>query len=199
MTAIKYRELKQMYQSNGPERTVKHLREALREGELKAEDFSLRELAEATVGPEWVKRLDPRSDDGVPLLEAGDAVDVTAFANITGQIIYSTILEAYTQEAFVVSKLVDTVPTRFDGEKIPGIGRVRDEVAEVRPGMPYPSLGLSEDYIETHCSICTNGVELLLSGVESLRNTRKTKGSASENSVFLSAVLWTAAKERRQR
>jgi hypothetical protein len=149
VTAIKYRELKQMYQSNGPERTVKHLREALREGELKAEDFSLRELAEATVGPEWVKRLDPRSDDGVPLLEAGDAVDVTAFANITGQIIYSTILEAYTQEAFVVSKLVDTVPTRFDGEKIPGIGRVRDEVAEVRPGMPYPSLGLSEDYIET--------------------------------------------------
>ena len=30
------------------------------------------------------------------------------------------------------------------------------------------------DHNETHCSICTNGVELLLSGVESLRNTRKT-------------------------
>ena len=92
MSAIKYRELKHMYESYGPERTVKHLREALREGQLKAEDFSLRELAEATVGPEWVKRLDPRSGDGVRLLEAGDAVDVTAFSNITGQIVYSRIL-----------------------------------------------------------------------------------------------------------
>ncbi len=149
MSAIKYRELKHMYESHGPERTVKHLREALRQGQLKAEDFSLRELAEATVGPEWVKRLDPRSGGGVRLLEAGDAVDVTAFSNITGQIVYSSILQAYTQEAFVASKLVSTIPTRFDGEKIPGIGRVADESAEVRPGMPYPSLGLSEDYIET--------------------------------------------------
>ncbi len=76
-------------------------------------------------------------------------MDVTAFSNITGQIVYSSILEAYTQEAFVVSKLVSTIPTRFDGEKIPGIGRIGDEAAEVRPGMPYPSVGLSEDYIET--------------------------------------------------
>ena len=129
---------------------MKSLRNSIQKGELKARDFSLRELAEATVGPEWVKRMDPRSDDGgVRLLEAGDGVDVTAFSNIAGQIVYTTILEAYTQEAFVVSKLVSTIPTRFDGEKIPGIGRVRDETAEVRPGMPYPNVGLGEDYIET--------------------------------------------------
>jgi hypothetical protein len=148
VSAIKYRELKQMYESYGPERTVKHLREALGAGHLKAEDFSLRELAEATVGAEWVKRMDPRGG-GVRLLEAGDAVDVTAFSNITGQIVYSRLLEAYLQEAFVVSKLVSTIPTRFDGEKIPGIGRIGDKAAEVSPGMPYPSVGLSEDYIET--------------------------------------------------
>lgn len=149
MRAIKYRELKHMYELCGPERTVEHLREALDEGHLKAEDFSIRELAEATAGPGWVKQLDPRNGGGVRLLEAGDGVDVTAFSNITGQIVYSKILEAYTQEAFVVSKLVDSVPTRFDGEKIPGIGRIRDEVAEVRPGMPYPSVGFGEDWIET--------------------------------------------------
>jgi hypothetical protein len=147
--AIKYRELKRMYETAGPHETVKHLREALGAGDLRAEDFSLRELAEAAVGPEWVKQLDPRSGGGVRVLEAGDGVDVTAFSNIVGQLIYSTILGAYTQEAFVVSKLVDTIPTRLDGEKIPGIGRIVDETAEVRPGMPYPSVGLSEDYIET--------------------------------------------------
>ncbi|MGA2063811.1 MAG: hypothetical protein ABSG86_02530 [Thermoguttaceae bacterium] len=148
MRAIKYRELKRMYELCGPERSAQHLREALADGQLRAEDFSLRELAEATVGPEWLKHIDPRSS-GVRLLEAGEAVDVTAFANITGQIVYSKILEAYTQEGFVLSRLVETVPTRFDGEKIPGIGRVADHVAEVRPGMPYPSAGFGEDYIET--------------------------------------------------
>ena len=93
-----------MYETAGPEETVKHLREALREGHLRAEDFSLRELAEATVGPEWVKQMDPRSGGGVRLLEAGDGVDVTAFSNITGQIVYSTILEAYQQEAVRTSR-----------------------------------------------------------------------------------------------
>ncbi|MCA9239022.1 MAG: hypothetical protein KDA37_02430 [Planctomycetales bacterium] len=48
-----------------------------------------------------------------------------------------------------MSRLVDTIPTRLDGEKIPGATRVADEVDEVGPGMPYPSLGFGEDYIET--------------------------------------------------
>ena len=49
----------------------------------------------------------------------------------------------------MLSKLVDTIPTRLDGERIPGIGRVSDEVSEVQPGMPYPNLGFAEDYIDT--------------------------------------------------
>ncbi len=82
-------------------------------------------------------------------MEAGDGVDVTAFLNVTGQVIYSRIMDAYTQEGFVMSKLVDSISTRLDGEKIPGIARVADEVDEVAPGMPYPHLGFGEDYIET--------------------------------------------------
>src|SRR5208337_1454919 len=50
---------------------------------------------------------------------------------------------------FVLSKLVSTIPTRLDGERIPGVGRIGDDVSEVRPGMPYPSLGFAEDYIDT--------------------------------------------------
>ena len=148
MRAIKYRELKRMYETGGPEKTVRHLQEALKAGELKPEDFSIRELAEATLSPERVREMDPRQG-GACLLEAGEGVDATAFSNITGQIVQAKILDAYNQEAFVMSKLVDTVPTRLDGERIPGIGRVSDEVAEVRPGMPYPNLGFGEDYIDT--------------------------------------------------
>ena len=148
MRAIKYRELRRMYELNGPEKTVQHLREALVAGELKPEDFSIRELAEATLSSERVRQMDPRHG-GAVLSEAGDGVDVTAFSNITGQIVQSKILDAYTQEAFVLSRLVDTIPTRLDGERIPGIGRISDDVAEVRPGMPYQSLGFAEDYIDT--------------------------------------------------
>jgi hypothetical protein len=146
--AIKYRELKRMYEASGAEKTVQHLQEALKTGDLKPEDFSIRELAEATLSPERVRQMDPRQG-GVCLLEAGDGVDVTAFSNITAQVVEAKVLEAYNQEAFVLSKLVETIPTRLDGERIPGIGRVSDEVSEVRPGMPYPSLGFAEDYIDT--------------------------------------------------
>jgi len=149
--AIKYRELQRRYELDGAERTVEHLSEALRERTLTTGDFSLRELAEALVpdGREWVRLLDPRSAGGVTLLESFDGVDTTAFSNITSQLVYSKIMEAYEQEAFVMSKLVETVPTRLDGEKIPGISRVADAALDVAPGMPYPNLGFGEDYIET--------------------------------------------------
>jgi len=148
---LNYRELKRRYDLDGAERTVQHLSEALQEGHLAPEEFSIRDLAESLVpdGREWVRMLDPRSGGNVSVLEATDGVDVTAFLNITGQVIYAKILDAYEQENFVVSKLVQTISTRLDGEKIPGISQIADKVDEVAPGMPYPNLGFGEDYIET--------------------------------------------------
>ncbi|HEY2883104.1 MAG TPA: hypothetical protein VGJ15_11735 [Pirellulales bacterium] len=149
--SIKYRELKRRYDLDGAQKTVEHLSESLREKHLRPEDFSLRDLAEALVpdGHQWVRLLDPRANSGTSVLESGDGVDVTAFLNITGQVIYSKIMAAYTQDAFVMSKLVDSVPTRLDGEKIPGVSRISDLIDAVQPGMPYPHLGFGEDYIET--------------------------------------------------
>lgn len=149
--SLNYRELKRRYELDGPARTVEHLSEALTQKDLSPEDFSIRDLAEALVpdGRQWVRLLDPRSGGNVSVLEATDGVDVTAFLNITGQVLYSKIMDAYQQEAFVVSKLVQTIPTRFDGEKIPGVGRIADNIDEVAPGMPYPHLGFGEQYLET--------------------------------------------------
>jgi hypothetical protein len=148
---IKYRELKRRYELDGPRKTTAHLGEALAQRQLKPEDFSIRDLAEALVpdGYEWVRSLDPRAASGVSLQEASEGVDVTAFLNVTGQVIYSRIMDSYTQEAFVLSRLVETIPTRFDGEKIPGIAGLTAGDDEVHPGMPYPHLGFGEDYIET--------------------------------------------------
>jgi hypothetical protein len=148
---IKTRELKRRYELDGPRQTVAHLSEALRQKHVRAEDFSIRDLAEGLVpdGHEWVRLMDPRAGGNVRLMEAGEGVDATAFLNVASQVIYSKIMDAYTQEAFVVSKLVDTIPTRLDGEKIPGVGRLAAGDAPVHPGMPYPSVGFGEDYIET--------------------------------------------------
>ena len=148
MTTLNYRELKRRFELDGAQKTTTHLCEALADKSLKPEDFSIRDLAEALVpdGREWVRSLDPRS--GTSLMES-EAVDSTAFRHITAQVIQAKILEAYNQDAFVASKLVSTIPTRLDGEKIPGVSRISDLVEEVNPGMPYPSLGFDEDYIET--------------------------------------------------
>jgi hypothetical protein len=146
---IKVRELKRRYELEGAEKTIEHLSEALAGRHLRPEDFSIRGLAEGLVpdGREWLDSMDPRR--GGFIQEAGETVDVTAFSNITGQIVYSKIMEAYQREEFVVSRLVETIPTRFDGEKIAGITGITDDIQEIRPGMPYPALGFGEDYIET--------------------------------------------------
>ena len=148
---LNYRELKRRYDLDGADRTVEHLSESLREGHLSPEDFSIRDLAEALVpdGRQWVSMLDPRSGGNVSITEATDGVDVTAFLSTSGQVIYSKILDSYEQENFVASKLVQHIPTRMDGEKLPGTTRVAEDLDEIAPGMPYPNLGFSEDYVET--------------------------------------------------
>lgn len=144
--------LRRLYELEGPQKTVRHLREALalKEGRLKPEDFSLRDLAEGLVqeGADWVRGLDPRSGSSV-LLEAGNAVDTSAFSNITGQIVYSTVMEAYNDPVYLWPRLCKVIPTKLSGEKIPGIGQLGDDTEIVDEGMPYPLIGLQEEWIET--------------------------------------------------
>jgi hypothetical protein len=96
--SLNYRELKRRYELDGAELTVRRLSEALETKDLAPEDFSLRDLAEALVpdGREWVRLLDPRSGGGTSVTESTDGVDVTAFLNVAGQVVYAKILEAYT-------------------------------------------------------------------------------------------------------
>lgn len=146
---INARELQRRYELDGAAKTVRHLSEALENNDLAPEDFSIRDLAEALVpnGREWVESMNPNPRSGYQIAE--DAVDSTAFLNITGQLIFSAILQAFENEAFVISKLVSTIPTRLNGEIIPGLARTGDVSEIVNEGMPYPSFGFGEDYITT--------------------------------------------------
>lgn len=150
MPAINYRELSHMVEGLGLPQTVTMLGEALEKKELKANDFSLRDLAESLVpdGREWVRSLNPNKSGGF-IQEASQAVNTAAFSNITGQIAYSAIIEAYTQAGFIGDQLCTVVPTRFNGEKIPGVSNLGDVAAIVDEGSPYRPAGVAEDYIET--------------------------------------------------
>ena len=160
--AINYRELKRQAELNGAEATVNHLTEALENRDLRPEDFSIRELAEALIpdGREWVQSMNPRHGDSMFLQETG-AVKNSSFSNITGQIVYSKVLQGFESEQFVFSGEVETVPTVFNGERVPGIGGMGDEFERVDEGQPYPLIGPSEDYIDTPATTKRGGIVAL--------------------------------------
>jgi hypothetical protein len=147
---INKRALGQMYRTMGPAKTTEHITEALAEGELKPSDFSIAAVAEATMGREFVEACAPGSGVSVTeIMEAGDGTDSTAFRNITGQIVYTAIMQAFNEAAYVASGLVRTIPTRLSGEKIPGVSWATDSPKETPEGMPFERAGVHELYIET--------------------------------------------------
>lgn len=155
VAAINYKEMKRQVELDGGRVVANHLRECLEDGTFRADEFSLRRLFESTVedGRAYLDSIDERRKSGrhwsADLRESGDVVDTGTFANITGQIMFSKIKEAYTSPEFLWSQLVDQQQTPFPyGERIPGVGPVGDRMAEVGEGEQYPTAGLNEEYID---------------------------------------------------
>ena len=132
----------------------------LANGTVKGEDFSLKGLFEGLVrdrhgepcGREIMESWEPQGGYSVSHLEEAGvgAVTTAAFSNITGQIVYNEILNAWENPAFIAGMLTRTVPTSFlDGEKIAGISRVADDAEAIGEAQPYPLTGVTEEYVET--------------------------------------------------
>ncbi|HUT14349.1 MAG TPA: hypothetical protein VMY42_27940 [Thermoguttaceae bacterium] len=169
---IDYRKLRGECQRHGPDHITEQVKTCLAEKVFKPEDFSFKELAEEFLGHAYVRSCDPRRGDARPLREASDAVDVTAFSNITGQLLVNSVLQGFENAPKVASTLVSTIPTRLNGEKVPGVERITDEVDEISPGMPYPNYGFGETYINTpdtakrglKCSVTKEAIYFDLTG-----------------------------------
>jgi hypothetical protein len=150
MAFIKRRELQRMRELEGPEFVENRMVEALEKKDLKPDDFSVRDLFEATVedGRQVIDDWNPRQSRVTRLTEA---VDTTAFKNISGQIVFTAMLEAYQSPVFLAPQLARTIPTKFNGEKIPGIGAIGDPTGSgtVNEGKEYPEAGVTEDWNET--------------------------------------------------
>ena len=147
---INYRDLKRQVELNGAEPTVALLSEALEERELRPEDFSVRELAEAFVSREWVQSMNPRHNGTFnTFMEAAGNTTTGAFSNIISQITYNALLNAFQSEQFVFTPLVTNIPTEFNGERIAGIGGIGDDMEVIPEGQGYPLVSPNEDYIDT--------------------------------------------------
>ena len=113
--------------------------------------WSIRELFEQFVedGREAANALRPVSDGGFHIQESAELVDTSMFANIMGQVLYNTTLQGYNTPDLIGSMLMETVQTQFSGERIPGIGRIGDDVEAISEGQPYPNATFSEEYVDT--------------------------------------------------
>lgn len=157
---INGRELRQYYEHNGGQQLYAHLSEALENKDLRPSDFSVAELCEALVGPEWVRLLKPKSGGYVhsSLMES-DAVRFSDFSQITGQILFSEVKAGLMQEELVFSSIVPTKPSKIQGiEKIPGISGIGDDLEVVGEEQAYPNLGMSQDYIEVAAKVKRGGI-----------------------------------------
>jgi hypothetical protein len=152
MRAIKYRELKQLFEVKGIREATEHLTDALEEKHLKPEDFDFAELAESLFGREFNRMCKPGSEtDDVTrffsMKEAEDAVDYTAFGTITQRVISAKLVEEFELESSMAAALVDLeTNVRLRHERRPGITALKNQGEIVHPVMPYPRQGMSEKY-----------------------------------------------------
>lgn len=129
----------------GLQKTTEHLKDALESRQLNFKDFSIRDLARNLISNEYVDNLWGKS--ATTVMES--AVDSAAFSSITGQIIFSKILTAYKNPAFIGDQLVTVMPSNFlDSEKLGGIGIIADEFDDiVEEKHAYGKIGMNEEYV----------------------------------------------------
>lgn len=137
---------------------LEQIGQAFREDKELRNKISVRRLFEQFVpdGREIVESWNPEYQGhgalrmpSTDLMEAGSAVTSAMFSAINGQIVYSELLDAFDDPAFVFTDIVRSIPTKYQGERIPGIGRMGN-VSEVIPeGNAPPRAGVSADWRDT--------------------------------------------------
>jgi len=165
---IRGQAIRDLYESLGPKGFVLKTRQLLgitkdrfgrptiENPEVHPSEFSLREVAEALCGRDWVNALQPgHGFDQMDLLEMDAAVVPSAFANTSafnatvGGLIEAKILETFRRPGFIADRLVQTRPTRLRSEKMPGVASLGDLAEEIQPGNPHPRAQLTERYVQT--------------------------------------------------
>jgi hypothetical protein len=151
--AIKYKTLLEDYRKLGTEEGTRHVREYFTRPENRNDrlSFDFGRLFEECFGSRAFQKCRGRNPDRLAnqvLTEDADGVTSAAFQNITGQILYSAVLESYQSEEFVFTKMIPEMQSPYSmPEKIGGITDIGDK-ALIRPeNAAYPVAGVNENWI----------------------------------------------------
>ncbi len=141
-------------------RFLNDLSESLVSGHLNPREVRFRKLFEHVicdnhgdlVGRNMIESWNPdeRQGDltaGAMLKEA--EVSTSNFANIMGQIVYSSILPTFNSPTFLAPRIARNIPTPFEQEKIPGITNPGDVTEVVLEGHDFPKVSIGEHWITT--------------------------------------------------
>lgn len=154
MPAVNYEKLIEQFRRD-PEAADRGLKESFAAKELRPRDFDLGRLFEAAFGWHHFKSCRSRQTLATEVMtralsEAEGAVSTSAFQNISGQIVYSAVLDKYQSEEFVFTKLIPEEPVTngtLEGEKIAGLTEMGDEIAIRNENEAYAIAGVGENWI----------------------------------------------------
>jgi hypothetical protein len=145
----------------------------LGERSIRPEQFSLRELAEAIIGPSWrvicddshrsqfaaiqrARSLAEAAGTTNSLMEStGVGLDPTAFLNINafssvvGGLIEVKILEAFQNPELIADSLAPAERTRLNGQKVIGLNPIGDSAKKRLPGETHTRVQFGERYVTT--------------------------------------------------
>lgn len=130
----------------------------LKPGRASMSEFSLRNLAEAIMGHDFVQEYyHPSSGFEFRGLQEA-AIDPTAFLNIntfnlaTAGLVQAEVMERFSNPAYIGRELVRIVPTNKNGDKLIAVARmgsVSSAVKGRKPGEPHAEVGYGEAWQTT--------------------------------------------------
>ncbi len=139
--------VKQWNKEFGKEKTIERVKEGLGNGKINSKAIRLGGLAEGLLGESWAQKL----SRPLRALEATEAVDASAFQDITGQLLVTEIQQAYNAPEFIGDKLMRVIdegaPVNLGEMKVPKISDVLDGPTQLQPGQKYPATQMVEDWI----------------------------------------------------
>lgn len=121
-------------------------------GEIDPSKMSIREVYEATIGPDLPMHRLMNCANGMEyrlFQEDVGPVRSSAFTNIMGKILLDGVMAGFTYEPMIGDSLFEVFTDRDDGGRWGAIEDMADEAMEVKEGEEFPSTKVSEDYVDT--------------------------------------------------
>jgi len=178
------------------------LREALKEGKIKPEDISFREMAQSLIGDNWEGHLRNVASRGaespMAFRESVDAVDSSGFSSITGQLLVDEIKDKYKLATMVTDQMFRVVKVtngNLGTHVVPYLTDTVDDPEIVNQGQKYPETSFQGQYItlaapEKYGRVCSVTFEAIYSDL-----TKQILDSAG--SVGRRVGLWVEKKRLR--